>query len=581
MRRLYKGLAAIFLFSAVLSVLIFAVSLYKRGKDENGRYLEQLLVSVESNLDRATQEYEEKVEHLEEDYISRARAVEYIASHDTQMIGRNGLEFLKRIMEVGEISLLDSSGEIFLSTDETLEGSRVEDAVMEELADLPQGEKVAVHMDTPDFRNRPEYFYVIAGSGSEQFAAVRIDADISRSGLVSGKEVVGTILRQATTEYETSIFAVGKVKGSVFGITENNSQDIQIRNVQEGQEMLEYLSRIPKGEPVFLHINGAYQSAVVRDLDDMYLVAFSGLDRVVGNVLLTFWIGLAVIGLICVLTVLMVRYHLKKYLFLRFEQIREGIYGILRGERDPAEDDSEIPELRLLMDMIFQLERGYVEKSHGIDRMEDQLWAARTEAECDRLTGLYNRSGFERRAEMFLKKEYPGGALILLDLDNFKQINDFEGHPEGDRALQRFAQCLSGAFRDEDVIARLGGDEFIVLICNPVPEKILEEKFDSLLAGVHMTMKDEYEKYRVSVSIGAVPIDGSMRDYKKLYQCADTALYISKYLGKDCFYINKKMISYMRRECIGCRADCPRSRILDRKEGITEDGEDLYHHSGS
>ena len=581
MKRLYKGLAAIFLFSTVLFVLIFAVSLYKRGKDENGRYLDQLLISVESNLDRAAQEYEEKLEHLEEDYISRARAVEYIASYDTQMIGRNGLEFLKGIMEVGDISLLDSSGEVFLSTDETLEGSREAEVVVEELKDLPKGERVSVHLDTPDFRNRPEYFYVLAGSESERFAAVRIDADISKAGLVSGKEVVGTILRQATTEYETSIFAVGKIKGSVFGITENNSQDIQIRDVREGQEMLEYLSRIPKGEPVFLHINGAYQSAVVRDLDDMYLVAFSGLDRVVGSVFLTFCIGLAVIGLICALSVLMVRYYLKKYLFLRFEQIREGIYGILRGERDPSEDDSEIPELRLLMDMIFQLEQGYVEKSHGIDRMEDQLWAARTEAERDRLTGLYNRSGFERRAEMFLKNEHPGGALILLDLDNFKQINDFEGHPRGDRALQRFAQCLSGAFREEDVIGRLGGDEFIVLVGNPMTEKVLEEKFDSLLVGVREAMKEEYEKYRVSVSIGAVPIDGSVRDYKKLYQCADTALYISKYLGKDRFYINKKMIACMRRECISCRADCPRSRILDGKEGITQDGEDLYHHPGS
>ena len=64
MKRLYKGLAAIFLFSTVLFVLIFAVSLYKRGKDENGRYLDQLLISVESNLDRAAQEYEEKLEHL-------------------------------------------------------------------------------------------------------------------------------------------------------------------------------------------------------------------------------------------------------------------------------------------------------------------------------------------------------------------------------------------------------------------------------------------------------------------------------------------------------------------------------------
>ena len=65
----------------------------------------------------------------------------------------------------------------------------------------------------------------------------------------------------------------------------------------------------------------------------------------------------------------------------------------------------------------------------------------RMEAEHDRLTGLYNRNGFERRAEEFLEKERPGGALLLLDLDNFKQINDREGHPEGDRC----SRSLHGA----------------------------------------------------------------------------------------------------------------------------------------
>lgn len=581
MKRLYKRLAAIFLSSAVMFVLVFAVSLYKRGKEENGRYLDQLLVSVELNLKRASLEYEEKLQFLKEDYISRARAVEFIAAHDTQMIDRSGLELLKGLMETGDISLLDSSGEIFLSTNETLQGSREDEALMDELRASPEGDNVAVRMDNPDFGNRPEFFYAAVGSESERFAAVRIDADISQAGLVSGKEVVGTILKQATTEYETSIFAVGKVRGRVFGITENNNQEIQFQDVQEGDEMLEYLSQIPEGEPVFLHINGAYQSAVVKDMNDMYLVAFSGLDRVVGNVLLTFWIGLAVIAFISVMTVLMVRRHLNKYLFGRFEQIREGIYGILSGEKDPAEYGSEIPELRLLMDMIFQLEREYVEKSHGMDRIEGQLWAARTEAECDRLTGLYNRSGFERRAEAFLQKDHPAGTLILLDLDNFKRINDSEGHPEGDRTLQRFAKCLSGSFREEDVIGRLGGDEFIVLVCNPVPDRILEGKLSSLLAGVRVALKEEYEKYRVSVSIGAVPVNGSIRDYEKLYQCADTALYISKYLGKDRFYINEKMIASMRRECIACRADCPRNMILGRKEGGAEDGEGLYHHSGS
>ena len=309
-------------------------------------------------------------------------------------------------------------------------------------------------------------------------------------------------------------------------------------------------------------MNGAWQSAVVRDLEEMYLVAFTGMDRIAGNVLLSFWLGLAVIGTVSVLTVLIVRHHLKKYLFRHFEQIREGIYGVIRGERDLKEDDSEIPELKPLMEMIFQLEQQYVEKSRGIDRMENQLSEARTEAEYDRLTGLYNRNGFERRAAEFLRQDHPRGVLILLDLDNFKQINDCEGHPEGDRVLRRFAGCLSETFRQGDVTGRIGGDEFVVLIPNSMQRGILEEKFVILLEEIRRALGEWYEKYRVSASIGAVLVDGTVRDYKKLYRCADTALYISKYLGKDCFYINEKMIDCMRRECIGCRTDCPRSSIL-------------------
>ena len=562
MKRLYKRLAATFLFSALLSVVIFAVSLYWRGIKENGRSLDQLLVSVESNFERANREYNEKIEHLREDYLSRVRAVEYIVSHDGQMIDRSGLEILKSLMETGDISLIDSSGRIFLSTSETLQDSQEESSVLEALEQAPEGEKIAVRIDQADFRKHPEYFYAVSGSESEQFSAVRVDADLSRAGLVSGKELVGSILRQATTEYETSIFAVGKERGKVFGITENNSQKISIRNVKEGEEMLDYLSGIPKERPVLLYVNGAWQSAVVRDLEEMYLVAFTGMDRIAGNVLLSFWLGLAVIGTVSVLTVLIVRHHLKKYLFRHFEQIREGIYGVIRGERDLKEDDSEIPELKPLMEMIFQLEQQYVEKSRGIDRMENQLSEARTEAEYDRLTGLYNRNGFERRAAEFLRQDHPRGVLILLDLDNFKQINDCEGHPEGDRVLRRFAGCLSGTFRQGDVTGRIGGDEFVVLIPNSMQRGILEEKFVILLEEIRRTLGEWYEKYRVSASIGAVLVDGTVRDYKKLYRCADTALYISKYLGKDCFYINEKMIDCMRRECIGCRTDCPRSSIL-------------------
>ena len=565
MKKMYKRLAATFLFSAILTALIFGVSLYARGKAENGRYLEQLLVSVENNLEHASEDYTEQMEYQKTECMRRARAAGYIVANDERIIDRNRLGILKELMDVKAISLIDSSGTIFLSTNQNLEGGREDQDVMRELEKTAETEltPAAVRMDQPDFQSAPEYLYTAVGSESDRIAAVRVDADLSQSGMTSGKELVGTILKQATTEYATGIFAVGKERGSIFGITENNSQNIRVENVEEGTELLGYLEELPKERPLVLYINGAFQSAVVRDMEGMYLVAFSGLDRVVGDVLLTFWLGLAVIGTISILTVLMVRSHLKKYLFCHFEEIREGIYGIIRGERDPGEENSEIPELKPLAEMIYRLEREYVEKIHGMNRMETQLTEALTEAEYDRLTGLYNRTGFERRTESYLRRESrSGGALLLMDLDNFKKVNDCEGHPEGDRVLRIFAKCLCAVFRKEDVIGRIGGDEFAVLLSNEVPREILEEKSVSLLEETRCALASYFEKYQVSVSIGAVPVDSREDEYRKLYRCADTALYIAKYLGKDQFYFNEKMIDCMRRECIGCRADCPRSRII-------------------
>ena len=443
MKGLYRKLAAIYLVSAAMLILIFSVSLYIMGRSENEHYLYQLLENVENNYIRTSEE----------------------------------------LRETGQA-----------------------------------------------------------------------DSDMERQ--------IRFILRQATTEYATSIFAVGKTYGEVLGMTQNNQQEIRIRNVDEGAELLDYLAILPKDEAVLLYINGKYQNAVVRELDNIYLTAFSDLDRVTDNVKLTFWTGVSGMAAVSLLTVLLIRHHLRKYLFGHFIKIKEGIYSILRGEKDMYEDDSEIPELKPLVEMIFKLEQEYIEKSRGMDRMEDQLNEARSEAEYDRLTGLYNRTGFERRAEAFLGEENRKGAMVLLDLDNFKRVNDSEGHPAGDEILRKFAGCLSDTFRREDVIGRLGGDEFVVLIRNEVSMKTLEDKFKDLLDKVRRTLAESYEKYQVSASIGAVPVDDRIRDYKKLYQCADTALYISKFMGKDQFYINDMLISCMRRECIMCRADCPRSRIF-------------------
>ena len=517
MEKLYKRLAVTFVVSAVLSVVIFGVSLYFRGKAENGRHLDQLLFNVEMNLEHAMEKYGENFEYQKGECLRRARSAEYIAANDARVLKREGLEILKGLMQVKDISLIGPSGEIFLSTNASLEGTGENEDVMEQLrekqtdADRENGEETpgVIRADTPGFADKPEYLYAVAASDADDVAAVRVDADLSRLELVSGKELTDRILQQSTTDYRTNIFAVGKETGNIFGMTENNSQTVRIENVREGEDMLEYLAGLSDDKPLVLRINGDYQSAWIRDMGGMYLVAFSGMDRVTGDVFLTFCLDLAVIGLISGFTLLLVRRHLQNY--------------------------------------MIQLDR------------------ARKEAEHDRLTGLYNRNGFERRTEEFLTGERPLGTFLLFDLDNFKQINDREGHPEGDRVLRIFAGCLISVFRREDVAGRLGGDEFAVLLRNPVPDHILREKMEAFREEVRRSLGPYYGKYRVSTSIGAVPVDGTVRDYRQLYRCADTALYIAKYRGKDCFYINDGMIDCMKSECTGCRADCPRSRVINQK----------------
>ena len=192
----------------------------------------------------------------------------------------------------------------------------------------------------------------------------------------------------------------------------------------------------------------------------------------------------------------------------------------------------------------------------------DELDQVRQESLRDKLTGLYGRAGFEKMINKLIEQEEtPDGVLLMFDMDNFKSINDTLGHPEGDRALRIMGSCLTREFRKSDIVGRLGGDEFVVFIPNAIPRTNLEQKLSSLMdvAREDLSM---YSHLHVTVSIGAVFASVELDDYKKLYEGADTALYIAKKLGKNQYYINDEGIRCMEKACRHCRKECPRRRIL-------------------
>ena len=536
MRKLYQRLALVLSMSAVLTMLIFTVSLYGRSRAENIHYLRQLLDGVEENLSHNSEDYRERLELLEEDYLKRARAAEYILSSGPGLVSEEELQIIKELMEVRAVTVIGNSGEILMSTEDRT-GDESEESV----------------------------FHVTVKAQSDRFAAVRVDADPGRLGLMDREDLMRSTLRQATTEHRTGIMAVDPETGEIIGFTRNNAQDFELAGIDTASEFLGLLESMADRRAAVLRVNEVYQRVLVRETEGYYLVAFSALDTVFADMTWSFWEGLIGIGAVSTAAILLVRYYLKKYLFRHFETVKEDISRVLAGAAGSGAADAGIPEVQAFVAAISELEKGYLDQAEGMHRMEDELSRARTEAERDKLTGLYNRRGMEKRVEIFLKQETPAGTFVLFDLDNFKRVNDSEGHPEGDRVLERFAACLRECFRKDDSLGRLGGDEFAALISGPVPDERLEEIFCAVMYGVREKLRTYYKKYGVSVSIGAVPIDGKVRTYKGLYKCADTALYIAKYLGKDRCYINKEKISCMKKECIRCREDCPRSRLLDLK----------------
>ena len=168
-------------------------------------------------------------------------------------------------------------------------------------------------------------------------------------------------------------------------------------------------------------------------------------------------------------------------------------------------------------------------------RFEGQL---RYLADHDGLTGLYNRHGFETQLERVLgeaRRYARRGALLMLDLDGFKQVNDRFGHTVGDELVTRVSGLLSRAVRDTDVVARLGGDEFAILLheAGPAEARSIADEILNTIRRHGVTLHEGHHA-RVTTSIGLTTFGG--RDApsgEELLVEADIAMYDAKAEGRD------------------------------------------------
>jgi len=198
-------------------------------------------------------------------------------------------------------------------------------------------------------------------------------------------------------------------------------------------------------------------------------------------------------------------------------------------------DGTQIPVEFIVRTMHYQEERLRMTIVRDIrDRVEAQARIHHL-AHHDALTGLPNRHAFVQRAQDLIGGAGPAGetlALLFVDLDHFKRVNDSLGHPVGDVLLQTVAERIVGKLRGADLVARFGGDEFVLLLAgNPTPEAACEVA-SKLLDAIGEPLRVEGVSISVTPSIGVAMFPAHGRTPAELVKHADTAMYHAKSLGR-------------------------------------------------
>lgn len=170
---------------------------------------------------------------------------------------------------------------------------------------------------------------------------------------------------------------------------------------------------------------------------------------------------------------------------------------------------------------MVELTKGLEEKAHALEKL----------AQFDSLTGLFNRHNFHRQAKISMMAADEDNccmALLLLDLDGFKEINDTLGHQMGDAILQQVATRLKEVVQADHLVARLGGDEFTVIVEGVSRERDVEEVADRIIEKLSLSYCLAGKLYDVGVSIGAAIYPEQTNSLQDLLAYADTAMYRSK-----------------------------------------------------
>jgi len=257
------------------------------------------------------------------------------------------------------------------------------------------------------------------------------------------------------------------------------------------------------------------------------------------------WVSVLVVGVIFILLTLRIAQNILrpiKGLALGARRINDGLVGV----KIPQGSSDEIGLLiETFNEMAMKITLSQAElqyKNKKLNSQNDELQEKTEQLEklsvTDGLTGLFNHRHFWNlmNTEMTRVGLSNGNlALVLVDLDDFKRVNDKFGHSVGDVLLKTIANALSDTVRDTDIVARYGGEEFAIMLPDTDESGVqnVAEKLRVAVQAIRFSVPDTDIVLKVTVSIGVSVFRGNRREF---FNAADRALYQSKAAGKNCVH---------------------------------------------
>ena len=195
-----------------------------------------------------------------------------------------------------------------------------------------------------------------------------------------------------------------------------------------------------------------------------------------------------------------------------------------------------VPEVMLSrIGRVLELEELRRNLADKLEQKTREVSDMKNRSQRDALTGLWNRTHTEEAVNELISAGTPG-ALMMIDMDNFKAINDNYGHISGDKTLKMFADTLRQYSNEGDILCRIGGDEFVVFVKDITSKSEIGNRASDIISDLCFKLEQCKFETNSSVSIGIAqtPEDGT--EFNKLYNCADKALYFVKQNGKNSFH---------------------------------------------